>query len=101
MAKKPKRGRPTNKEIERRTRQQAAEELRGMPVIQLDYITGEYVGEYPSITQAADDLDVPISTILGNFSSKTGHCCIARVPRYELMLMKKSAFEALRGSYVE
>lgn len=82
----------------RKSRQQTAEELRGVAVVQLDYLTGEYVGEYPSYTACSDDLDIPIATILGSFAEKNGYCCIARMPKYETLLIKKVAFNALMDS---
>lgn len=81
-----------------KNRQQTAEELRGVPVVLLDYVTGEYVGEYPSYSACADDLEIPLTSIVGSFSRKSGECCISRIPKHELLLMKKSAFEAMRGS---
>lgn len=88
----------TERSVNGRTKKQAAEELRGVPIIQLDYYTGEYYGEYPSITQCADDLDISISTILGSFCRNGSISCVARLPKHELLLIRKSAFDALRGS---
>lgn len=82
----------------RRSKKEVAEELRGVPVVQLDYLTGEYVGEYKSFAECSYDLDIPLGTILNSFSKSGGLCCIARMPKHEVLLMKKSAFEAMRGS---
>lgn len=82
----------------RLNRQETAEIKRGIPVVQLDFLTGEYVGEYPSYSACSSDLDVPLSAILKSFSSK--YCCVARITKYELLLIKKTAFEALKNTLV-
>lgn len=82
----------------RLSRQQTAEIKRGIPVVQVDFLTGEYIGEYSSYSACSLDLDVPLSAILSSFSSK--YCCVARIPKYELLLIKKEAFETLKNTWV-
>ena len=78
----------------KRTVQQAAEEDKGVPVVQLDYYTGEYIGEYPSISSCAYDSGISETTLLGAFT-RNGHPAIAISRKYEIIIMKKSAYENL------
>lgn len=73
----------------------------GIPVILLDYITGEYIDEYPSMSDAAEDLGIRAGTVVAAFSKSFSTPCIARIPRHEIMLMRKDAFIKLRESAPE
>lgn len=73
-----------------RDRQQAAEELRGNKIIQLDYFTGEYITEYPSMTALAIDYDIPLGTVLSSFNKTK--CCMIRIKKHELLLMRKDDY---------
>lgn len=69
----------------------------GEPIIQLDFVTGEYIDEYPNLVALAEDYNIPLSTAY-NAISNTG-CCIGKLTRYNLLFMKKSSYEnMLKGS---
>lgn len=72
------------------TKQQMAERLRGCKIVQLDFYTGEYVAEYPSMTALALDYDVPLGTIISNFNKTK--CCMIRIKKYDLLLMRKNDY---------
>lgn len=79
------------------SRQQTAELLRGVPIIQLDYNTGEYIDEYPSMTALALDYEAPLATVIGAFQKSD--CCMVKLPSYQLLLMRKKDYETMiRGA---
>lgn len=91
--------RPKPKYIPReRNRQQAAEMLRGIPVVQLDYYTGEYVGEYPSITSAENDMDLKPTSLVSAFRSKKS--CFAMIHVSKVLFMKKSDYDRMKASFI-
>lgn len=81
------------KKNKKKDKQQIAEELRGSKVVQLDYFTGEYIAEYPSMTALSNDYDVPLGTILSSFNKTK--CCIVRIKKHELLLMRKQSYERM------
>ena len=79
--------------MEKLNRQQTAEKLRGVPLIQLDYETGEYIDEYPSITSIALDYNIPLGTLLGKLNKD--NCCMVKIPKHQLLLIRKHHYESM------
>ena len=49
-------------------RKQGAIDAHGVPLVQLDYYTGEYVDEYPCVQAFCDDYNIPRATVHRSFS---------------------------------
>lgn len=92
---KPGRPRKYKSVVEKRNRQQTAEMLRGIKIVQLDYYTGEYMGEYNSYSECSVDLDIPLSSVLYIFRN---NAIAGKSQKYEVFLIKKYALDALINS---
>lgn len=75
---------------------ETAIKLRGTPIIQLDYETGEYLDEYPSISTFAEDNFISPEVVAVAINKNS--CAIGYIHYRRLMFMKKEKFEALRKS---
>lgn len=86
-------------EKKRLTKQETAELLRGVEVVQLDYYTGEYVGEYPSISSAELDHDIEPNSLVNAFTRIK--CCMKYYHKFKLLFMRKTDFEMLYNNIKE
>lgn len=73
----------------RRSRKEIAIELRGIPVVLLDYDTGEYIDEYRCVNDLATDMDVWASSINSRLQNRL-MCCI---PKHKLCVMYKEKYD--------
>lgn len=78
----------------RTNRQETAEKLRGVPLVQIDYETGEYIGEYPSFAAAENDNDLQ-PTHLSNSFNRGSTTFMAYHHGKKLLFVKKDAYERL------
>ena len=72
---------------------------RYIPVVQLDYLTGEYIGEYPSMSAAERDNDLAELSIIHRFGRSKS--CMVNIRGREMLFMRKAAFENMIKSYKE
>lgn len=89
---------PRGKNITGLSKQQAAELSHGSPIVQLDYETGEFIADYPSMTALADDYDVPLGSIMSAFNKDC--CCFVKLPKYQLLLIRKKNYELIKGEVI-
>lgn len=75
---------------------ETAIKLRGTAIVQLDYETGEYIDEYPSISTFAEDNYIAPEVVSGSLNKNK--CAICYIHYKKLMFMRKETFTALRKS---
>lgn len=72
-------------------KQEAAEKSHGVEVIQLDYETGEFIEEYPSLAKLAEDYNIPIGAMMSAVQRDT--CCFIKMPKYQLLFIRKKHYQ--------
>ena len=65
--------------------------LKSIPVVQLDYNTGEFIREFRSMVHCAAELEIP----LANITVPLGKSCVAKITKYNTLIITKEAYKNL------
>lgn len=65
---------------------------KGRPVVQLDFYTSEYLGTYRTVTEFANDYDIPPATVSHALNRKRS---LVSLPKHTLLLIDQERYETL------
>ena len=63
------------------------------PIVQLDYFTGEFIDEYPSLLAFAKDYGLHRQAV--NHASNRTECIFKKLPKFKLLFIFKDDYERL------